>query len=149
MTTNFSGHSGVTDYVTGLRIRNELEACLRLQLDQNGNALSSLVALGIDVIGLKQINDTRGFLAGDNYLAAAAAKLVDATAQSQLQSRLGGDELTAIFLGPHALEHATAAKEKLLACPEQPKVRCGIVAAVANDTTDLLIERLYIAIRKA
>ena len=149
MTTKSSSHSGVSDYVTGLQTRNELEACLRLQLDHKGSQLPAIVALGIDVIGLKQVNDTHGFLAGDKYLAAAAAKLVDATAQSQLQSRLGGDELTAIFLGSQAFEHATAAKEKLLACSEPPKVRCGIVAAVANDTTALLIERLYIAIRKA
>ena len=62
MTTNLSGHSGVTDYVTGLRIRNELEACLRLQLDENGNTLSSLVALGIDVIGLNKLMILVAFL---------------------------------------------------------------------------------------
>jgi diguanylate cyclase (GGDEF)-like protein len=149
MTTKSSGHSGVSDYVTGLQTRNELEACLQLQFNHNGSQLPALVVLGIDVVGLKHVNDTRGFLAGDTYLAAAAAKLIDATTHSQLQSRLGGDELTAIFLGSQALEHATTAKEKLLACPEPPQVRCGIVAAVANDTAALLIERLYTASRKA
>ena len=149
MTTKSSGHSGVSDFVTGLQTRNELEACLQLNFDHNGSQLPTLVALGIDVVGLKHVNDTDGFLAGDTYLAAAAARLIDATTHSQLQARLGGDELTAIFLGSQALEHATAAKEELLAYSEPPQVRCGIVAAVANDTAALLIERLYIAIRKA
>jgi diguanylate cyclase (GGDEF)-like protein len=153
MTTYLSGRSGVTDYVTGLRTRGDLESCLRQHLEHNSNQTSNqtplLVALGVDVVGLKQINDTSGFLAGDRYLAATAAKLVDATEHAHLRSRLGGDELTAIFLGDHALQYATVAKEKLLAFQTDPKVRCGIAAAAAGDTAALLIERLYTAIRTA
>ena len=149
MTTYSSGRCGVADYVTGLQTRGDLESFLQVHLEHNGDRQPLLVALGIDVIGLKQINDTSGFLAGDKHLAAAAAKLVDATKLSHLQSRLGGDELAAIFLGTHALENATVAKTKLLACPKIPKIRCGIAPAAAGDTADLLIERLYFAIRKA
>ena len=149
MTTYSSGHCGVADYVTGLQTRGDLESFLQVHLEHNGDRQPLLVALGIDVIGLKQINDTSGFLAGDKYLAAAAAKLVDATKLSHLQSRLGGDELAAIFLGTHALENATAAKTKLLASSKAPNIRCGIAPAAAGDTADLLIERLYSAIRKA
>ena len=149
MTTYSSGHCRVADYVTGLQTRGDLESFLQVHLEHAGDQQQLLVALGIDVIGLKQINDTSGFLAGDKHLAAAAAKLVDATKLSHLQSRLGGDELAAIFLGTHALENATAAKTKLLACPKAPNIRCGIAPAAAGDTADLLIERLYSAIRKA
>ncbi|MGI9454045.1 MAG: GGDEF domain-containing protein [Pirellulales bacterium] len=149
MTTYSSGHCGVADYVTGLQTRGDLESCLQVHLEQDGDQQPLLVALGVDVIGLKQINDTSGFLAGDKHLAAAAAKLVDATKLSHLQSRLGGDELAAIFLGTHALENATTAKEILLACPKAPNIRCGIAPAAAGDTAALLIERLYTAIRKA
>ena len=149
MTTYSSGHSGVADYVTGLQTRGDLESCLRKHLEDDSDQGPLLVALGVDVIGLKQINDTSGFLAGDKHLAAAAAKLIDATTHAHLQSRLGGDELAAIFLGTHALENATAAKTKLLACPKAPNIRCGIAPAAAGDTADLLIERLYSAIRKA
>jgi diguanylate cyclase (GGDEF)-like protein len=149
MTTYSSGHCGVADYVTGLQTRGDLESCLQVHLEQDGDQQPLLVALGVDVIGLKQINDTSGFLAGDKHLAAAAAKLVDATKLSHLQSRLGGDELAAIFLGTHALENATTAKEILLACAKAPNIRCGIAPAAAGDTAALLIERLYTAIRKA
>ena len=149
MTTYSSGHCGVADYVTGLQTRGDLESFLQVHLEHAGDQQQLLVALGIDVIGLKQINDTSGFLAGDKHLAAAAAKLIDATKLSHLQSRLGGDELAAIFLGTHALENATAAKTKLLACPKAPNIRCGIAPAAAGDTADLLIERLYSAIREA
>ena len=149
MTTYSSGHCGVADYVTGLQTRGDLESCLQVHLEHDGDHQPLLVALGVDVIGLKQINDTSGFLAGDQHLAAAAAKLVDATTLSILQSRLGGDELAAIFLGPHALENATAAKETLLACPKAQSIRCGIAPAAVGDTAALLIERLYTAIRKA
>ena len=148
MTTYSSGHSGVADYVTGLQTRGDLESCLRKHLEHDSDQ-GLLVALGVDVIGLKQINDTSGFLAGDKHLAAAAAKLIDATTHAHLQSRLGGDELAAIFLGVNALQDATVAKEKMLTCPNDPKVRCGIAPARAGDTAALLIERLYTAIRKA
>ena len=114
MTTYSSGHSGVADYVTGLQTRGDLESCLRKHLEHDSDQGPLLVALGVDVIGLKQINDTSGFLAGDKHLAAAAAKLIDATTHAHLQSRLGGDELAAIFLGAHALQDATVAKEKML-----------------------------------
>ena len=113
MTTYSSGHSGVADYVTGLQTRGDLESCLRKHLEHDSDQGPLLVALGVDVIGLKQINDTSGFLAGDKHLAAAAAKLIDATTHAHLQSRLGGDELAAIFLGAHALQDATVAKEKM------------------------------------
>ena len=149
MTTYSSGHSGVADYVTGLQTRGDLESCLRKHLEHDSDQGPLLVALGVDVIGLKQLNDTSGFLAGDKHLAAAAAKLIDATTHAHLQSRLGGDELAAIFLGAHALQDATVAKEKMLTCPNDPKVRCGIAPARAGDTAALLIERLYTAIRKA
>ena len=149
MTTYSSGHSGVADYVTGLQTRGDLESCLRKHLEGDSDQGPLLVALGVDVIGLKQINDTSGFLAGDKHLAAAAAKLIDATTHAHLQSRLGGDELAAIFLGADALQDATVAKEKMLTCPNDPKVRCGIAPAAAGDTAALLIERLYTAIRKA
>ena len=149
MTTSLSGHSGVADYVTGLRTRGDLESFLRKHLAPKSDQKPLLVALGVDVVGLKHINDNNGFLAGDKHLAAAAAKLVDATAHAHLRSRLGGDELTAIFLGDHALQCAAAAKETMLACPNDPKLRCGIAPAAAGDTAALLIERLYTAIRKA
>ena len=149
MTTYSSGHSGVADYVTGLQTRGDLESFLRKHLEHNSDQEPLLVALGVDVVGLKQINDTSGFLAGDKHLAAAAAKMIDATTRAHLRSRLGGDELAAIFLGDHALQCATAAKETMLACSNDPKVRCGIAPAAAGDTAALLIERLYTAIRKA
>ena len=79
MTTYSSGHSGVADYVTGLQTRGDLESFLQVHLEHAGDQQELLVALGIDVIGLKQINDTSGFLAGDKHLAAAAAKLVSCT----------------------------------------------------------------------
>lgn len=149
MTTYSSGHSGIEDYVTGLQTRGDLESFLRKHLEHNSDQKPLLVALGVDVVGLKQINDTSGFLAGDKHLAAAAAKMIDATTHAHLRSRLGGDELAAIFLGDHALQCATAAKETILAYSNDPKVRCGIAPAAAGDTAALLIERLYTAIRKA
>ena len=149
MTTYPSGHCGGEDFITGLSTRGDLEAFLRMQLEHNSVRPTLLVALGVDVVGLKQINDTKGFLAGDKHLAAAATKLVDAAKASHLRSRLGGDELVAIFVGDYAIKNATAAKEKMLICQKPPKIRCGIVPAAAGDTSASLIERLYAAIRKA
>ena len=122
MTTYPGGHCGGEDFVTGLHTRGDLEACLRSQLEHNNvQPEPLLVALGVDVVGLKQINDTKGFLAGDKHLAAAAVKLIDAAKSSHLRSRLGGDELVAIFLGDRAVENAIAAKEKMLMCQKPPK----------------------------
>ena len=83
MTTYSSGHCGVADYVTGLQTRGDLESCLQVHLEQDGDQQPLLVALGVDVIGLKQITDTSGFLAGDKHLAAAVQHATTSDAQAQ------------------------------------------------------------------
>lgn len=79
-----------TDPLTGLLNRDamvcELEARLR-EPTQGG-----LAVLYIDLDRFKMVNDLLGHAAGDDLLAAAAGRILDATGTEGLVARFGGDE---------------------------------------------------------
>jgi diguanylate cyclase (GGDEF)-like protein len=128
------------DFVTGLQPRAALEALLQTA------PAEQLVILGIDVVGLKQVNETGGFLAGDRLLAEAAAALSAATPTAALRARLGGDELVAVFTGA-AAEPAAAAASNALRAHLHPTLRCGSVIRMPDEPPPQLVERLYAAVR--
>lgn len=131
------------DFVTRLQPRAALEALLRAA---PAAAAEQLAILGIDVVGLKQTNETSGFLAGDRRLAEAAAALTAATPTAALRARLGGDELVAVFTGA-AAEAAAAAASNALRTHPHPTLRCGSVVRRPAEPPPQLLERLYAAIR--
>ncbi len=131
------------DFVTGLQPRSVLEALLRTT---PAPPAEQLAVLGVDLVGLKQINETEGFLAGDRLLAAAAATLTAATPAAAVRARLGGDELVAVFTGPRATAAAEAAGKALRTTPG-PARRQGLVTRQPDEPPQRLVERLYAAIR--
>jgi diguanylate cyclase (GGDEF)-like protein len=108
------------DFITGLQPRAALETRLRAA---PAAPAEQLALLGIDVVGLKQVNETDGFLAGDRLLAEAAAALTAATPTAALRARLGGDELVAVFTGATAAA-AAAAATKTNRAHAHPTRRC-------------------------
>jgi diguanylate cyclase (GGDEF)-like protein len=75
------------DELTGLNNRHFLERFLG-----SGNQPADLLALLVDVDGLKAVNDTEGHLAGDVLLQTVASGLRENTRRGDVVVRWGGDE---------------------------------------------------------
>ncbi len=88
------------DYLTGLANRRKFQ-------EEFGQKLASAIRYGyqlalffLDLDRFKEINDTCGHEAGDNFLKMVADTLRDTIRSTDLLCRLGGDEFT--LLMPHA-----------------------------------------------
>lgn len=99
------------DFLTGLPLRAAFEASLSRHLKHSGTGRVALVM--VDVMGLKEINDQYGFLAGDNMIRAAAACLRKHGREGRITARIGGDEFGVLFVGVHARESAAHAADSL------------------------------------
>jgi len=127
------------DHVTGLAARGDFEAWIA-----NRESLADVTFVIVDVAGLKRVNADRGFLAGDDLLRTAAARLRTAAAGATLVARLGGDELVAVF---HDAAEARTAARRLGAADGEPLLRVGSTAGTAADSRETLIDRLYATVR--
>ena len=147
MATPTTGQQAATlvDFVTGLQPRSALEDLLRAV---TADPSETVAILGVDLVGLKQVNETAGFLAGDSLLAEAAATLRAATPAAAMQARLGGDELVAVFTGGDASTAAEAGQD-VLKQASRPALRCGVIIRQPDEPPPQLLERLYAAIRSA
>ena len=93
---DLAGNAAAVDALTGLgnrrafqgRVRAEEARCRRY-----GHAAAVFV---IDLDKLKEVNDTLGHAAGDEYLRSAAGALVAAIRDSDFVFRLGGDEFAVL-----------------------------------------------------
>ena len=87
----------MTDELTGLGNRRCYYADMALY---KGNLAENFVIFSADVNGLKEANDTRGHVAGDELLAATAECLTAAIGPVGKVYRTGGDEFLAIAETP-------------------------------------------------
>jgi diguanylate cyclase (GGDEF)-like protein len=132
------------DHVTALEPRSRLQS--HLERLTRGTAPLALVIC--DVVGLKGVNESEGFLAGDAVLRRAADRLRIAAAGAALAARLGGDELVAVFTGPGGAAAAGLAAT-VLSEPGDPPLRAAAVTAAPGEPPGPLIERLYTAMRRS
>lgn len=89
----------LTDELTGLRNRRGVEALgppLFRLADRQGMEVQILF---LDVVGMKQRNDTQGHGAGDDALRAVAQALTATFRQADVLARMGGDEFLAMAVG--------------------------------------------------
>ena len=136
------------DYVTGLESRRRFEAAIEEFL-RRATPLSIVI---VDVVGLKRVNEERGFLAGDMVLEEAADRLRAATATAPRPLglyRIGGDELVALYAGPDAGQGAEQAVRMLSRAGAGPALRVGTTAAGPGDTRATLLDRLYATARRS
>lgn len=87
------------DQLTGLYVRSFFEKWLARELRTAFRSQQALALLMVDLDKLKQINDLAGHPAGDQALAAVGDILRQATRDTDVLGRYGGDEFTVLL--PH------------------------------------------------
>jgi diguanylate cyclase (GGDEF)-like protein len=99
----------VTDYLTGLANRREVERVLAAECERATSQGRSVAVLMMDVDNLKALNDRYGHAAGDEALCALARVLKRTLGPKDTAGRVGGDEFLVVLPG------ATAAQGKHVA----------------------------------
>jgi diguanylate cyclase (GGDEF)-like protein len=103
----------VTDHLTGLPNRREIEAHIAAELERAARYDRPVALLMVDVDDLKRVNDECGHAVGDEALRALAALFRKTMRSSELAGRLGGDEF-AVVLPETDCHQATALAERLI-----------------------------------
>lgn len=86
-----------TDIMTGMQNRYAYEEKLGEMVTPQGG--KEFLAFSIDINGLKEMNDNRGHLAGDDLIREIAAIIRDILGKNGECYRIGGDEFAAIVPG--------------------------------------------------
>lgn len=87
----------VQDVMTGLYNRRGFEKYARMQFSQARATDSTICVIGIDMDGLKPINDIYGHHEGDTALKSVGYAIQEAAVSGQIGARIGGDEFEVIF----------------------------------------------------
>ena len=103
----------ITDHLTGLLNRREVERRLALELKRGARYGRPVSLLMIDVDDLKAVNDEFGHAAGDDVLCALARMMKGSIRSSETAGRLGGDEF-AIVLPETDARQAAALADRLI-----------------------------------
>jgi diguanylate cyclase (GGDEF)-like protein len=102
----------VTDALTGLANRRQFYEVLGREYERAQRFGTPLSLILLDIDDFKQINDTRGHLAGDAVLLGVAASLAELIREIDLAARFGGEEF-AILLPQTAQDGAAQLAERL------------------------------------
>ncbi len=103
----------ITDHLTGLPNRREVERRLALELKRGARYGRPVSLLMVDVDNLKEVNDEFGHAAGDDVLCALARIMKESIRSSETAGRLGGDEF-AIVLPETDARQAAALADRLI-----------------------------------
>lgn len=87
----------IQDVLTGLYNRRGFEKYARMQFSQARAKDSMICVIGIDMDGLKPINDIYGHHEGDSALRVVSYAIQEAVVHGQIGARIGGDEFEVIF----------------------------------------------------
>jgi diguanylate cyclase (GGDEF)-like protein len=104
-------HLAMSDPLTGLPNRRAWDQMLADRLTGEGTAQPCCLVM-LDVDHFKQLNDRDGFLAGDECLKDASARLMNAIRRRNAVARLGGDEFAVLLEGVEP-QQAAAAVDRL------------------------------------
>jgi diguanylate cyclase (GGDEF)-like protein len=85
------------DRLTSLPNRAMFEEHLEFALARAGRANMAVAVLFMDLDNFKQLNDTKGHAAGDELLQKIAIRMQDATRETDLVARQGGDEFLVLL----------------------------------------------------
>jgi diguanylate cyclase (GGDEF)-like protein len=132
------------DLVTGARRRGPGLADIRREIDRARRGDGGLVAVYVDVDGLKATNDSRGHHAGDLML-----KHIVTVLQSHLRSyeqviRVGGDEFVCILSNTtieNVKQRFSEIAAELSLTPDDGSITVGFAQLAPGDTPTDLIDR--------
>ena len=138
-------HQALHDPLTGLANRRLfLERLETATAERHKGDRSTHSLIYIDFDDFKQINDTMGHKAGDEFLVAMAHRLLDCVRPEDMVARLGGDEFTIILKDTNRQE-AVVVVERMIAAlgvtwsaegkEVHPRASIGVVARHVSATT--------------
>lgn len=87
----------VQDVLTGLYNRHGFEKYACVQFSRAQKERNVVCVIGIDMDGLKPVNDIYGHNEGDSALRAVACAIREAAVPGQIGARIGGDEFEVFF----------------------------------------------------
>lgn len=144
------------DVLTGLGNRAFLRQHLAARLARRGGGLALLY---IDLDGFKQVNDSRGHVAGDRLLAALGRRLRLALSPEDAIARVGGDEFIVVQRAAGQPGSALLLCRRLLnrlsepfaeqGEPLQISASIGVAVARPGETAEALVERADKALYRA
>lgn len=121
-------HASLHDSMTGLPNRRKLLAVLEEAASEARAASTAhrFAVLYIDLDGFKQVNDSLGHRAGDEFLIAVSMRFRESVRRTDLVARIGGDEF-AVLVRPFASDAELAdIARRLIACVVRTDEESGI-----------------------
>lgn len=134
-------HMARHDGLTGLLNRRALEERLEDALLRSHRGEGCAI-LALDLDRFKDVNDTLGHAVGDAVLCAVASRLLEATRETDVLARPGGDEFIIIQFGLHQLQDVETLATRIIARLSQPyeidghRVSTGVSIGIAVAPAD-------------
>lgn len=110
------------DTLTGLPNRAMFTERVREAIQRSGGNKQRFAVLFIDLDRFKNINDTLGHSAGDEFLLEVSQRLRAAIDKEDLIARIGGDEFVILLEHSAQLEQATRVAERIIDAMKAPFV---------------------------
>jgi diguanylate cyclase (GGDEF)-like protein len=106
-----------TDSLTGTFNRRYMESALdRAIANKRSHKASDFAVIMLDLVGLKQVNDTLGHEAGDRLIVATGNGLMRAARNTDVVARFGGDEFVVLCLGCRESDAEHLARRLVASC---------------------------------
>ncbi|HYH92473.1 MAG TPA: GGDEF domain-containing protein [Candidatus Saccharimonadales bacterium] len=117
------------DPLTGLANRRRFVEAAEAALGSR-RRVGSVAALFLDLDDFKTVNDSQGHAAGDELLVAVAERIRSGLRETDLASRLGGDEFGILLVDIPEAGYASSVATRLLAALEAPIEVAGTTVTV-------------------
>ncbi|WP_408376789.1 GGDEF domain-containing protein [Paraburkholderia sp. RL18-085-BIA-A] len=121
-------HASLHDWLTGLPNRRKLLAALE-EAAASARAATparSIAVLYVDLDGFKQVNDSLGHHAGDEFLIAVSICFRESMREAELVARIGGDEFAVLVSAYSTRAQLVDIARRLIACVVHIDERMGL-----------------------